>query len=119
VIRRHPVTGRQSLYVNRMFTSHIPQLSRAESDAILQHLFDFSTVPEFSCRYRWSPYDVALWDNRCTQHLAVNDYREYRRGQRVTVLGDDPAGEPAQWEHYQPYHDERYVPRHINAQQGY
>ena len=52
-VRLHPETGRWSLYVNRQFTSHFPQLRRSESDALLAHLFSFSEQPQFTCRYRW------------------------------------------------------------------
>ncbi|GAA2361101.1 TauD/TfdA family dioxygenase [Streptomyces cuspidosporus] len=119
VVRVHPETGRRSLYVTRMWTSHIPQLSRPESDAILQHLFDHSESPRFNCRYRWRPGAVALWDNRATQHLAVNDYTGPRRGQRVTVLGDEPTGDAPRWKEYRPRGDERYWPRHVTARHGY
>jgi taurine dioxygenase len=96
------VTGRRSLYVNRQFTSHLPQLRRAESDALLAHLFFFSEQPQFQCRYRWAPGGVGIWDNRSTQHYAVNDYDERRVAQRVTVLGDDPQGSPPRWDHFTP-----------------
>ena len=93
-VRVHPETGRLSLYVNRQFTSHFPQLSRSESDALLAHLLSFSEQPQFSCRYRWHEGSIGVWDNRCTQHYAVNDYDEPRRIERVTVLGDRPEGPP-------------------------
>ncbi len=102
VVRTHPVTGRRSLYVNRQFTSHIPQLSREESDALLAHLYSFSEQPPFQCRYRWEPGGVGIWDNRSTQHYAVNDYDAPRLIQRVTVLGDDPQGNPPRWDHFMP-----------------
>ncbi len=102
VVRVHPETGRQSLYVNRQFTSHIPQLRRAESDALLAHLYSFSEQPQFQCRYGWAPGGVGIWDNRCTQHYAVNDYDEPRLIQRVTILGDDPQGSPPRWADYAP-----------------
>ena len=102
VVRTHPVTGRRSLYVNRQFTSHIPQLSRDESDALLAHLYSFSEQPPFQCRYRWEPGGVGIWDNRSTQHYAVNDYDAPRLIQRVTVLGDDPQGSPPRWDHFTP-----------------
>ncbi|MER5263177.1 TauD/TfdA family dioxygenase [Actinosynnema sp. NPDC002837] len=119
VVRVHPETGRRSLYLNRLFTSHIPQLSRNESDALLEYLFRFSEGPQFTCRFRWQPGDVAMWDNRVTQHYAVNDYRERRRGQRITVLGDVPTGNPPRWEHYQPAPGERYWPDRVNAVESY
>jgi taurine dioxygenase len=100
VVRVHPETGRRSLYVNRQFTSHIPQLRRAESDVLLAHLYSFSEQPQFQCRYRWAPGSVGIWDNRCAQHYAVNDYDEPRLIHRVTILGDDPQGSPPRWSDY-------------------
>ncbi|MFN3219871.1 MAG: TauD/TfdA dioxygenase family protein [Acidimicrobiales bacterium] len=91
VVRVHPDTGRRSLYVNRIFTSHIPQLSRPESDVLLQFLFRWSEQANFSVRHRWTPGDVAMWDNRCTLHQRVNDWNGNRVMQRITVLGDAPV----------------------------
>jgi taurine dioxygenase len=119
VVRVHPETGRRSLYVNRLFTSHIPQLTRNESDALLEYLFEFSEGPQFTCRYRWRTGDVAVWDNRVTQHYAVNDYDEPRRAQRVTVLGDHPTGDAPRFPHYQAAPGERYWPSRHNAVQNY
>jgi taurine dioxygenase len=119
VVRVHPETGRRSLYVNRLFTSHIPQLTRNESDAILEYLFRFSEGPQFTCRYRWQAGDIAIWDNRVTQHYAVNDYRDLRRGQRVTVLGDHPTGDQPRWEHYVAAPGQRYWPDRVNAVDNY
>ena len=100
VVREHPDTGRRSLYVNRMFTTRIPQLTKDESDLLLNHLFALSERPERTCRYRWVPGAIALWDNRATQHFAVNDYTERRVGQRVTILGDKPQGNEPRWSHH-------------------
>ncbi|SDZ21272.1 taurine dioxygenase [Saccharopolyspora shandongensis] len=99
VVRVHPVTGRRSLYVNRMFTMHFPQLRRAESDALLEHLFAVAERPENICRFGWKPGGIAMWDNRVTQHYAVNDYTERRVGHRVTILGDEPKGDEPRWPH--------------------
>ena len=74
VVRTHPESGRRALFVNESFTSHIEELTRAESDAVLQHLYRNSTRPEFTCRHRWSPGDICFWDNRCVMHYPVDDW---------------------------------------------
>ncbi|CAM3838541.1 TauD/TfdA dioxygenase family protein [Nocardiopsis rhodophaea] len=119
VVRVHPETGRRALFVNRAHTSHIAQLSRNESDALLQHLTEFATAPEFTCRYQWSPGDVAIWDNRVTQHYAVDDYARRRTGYRLVVLGDDPTGNQPRWDHFEPRPGERYVPTRMTAKEPY
>ena len=103
-VRTHPETGRRSLFVNRTFTSHFVELRRSESDAMLEYLCSWSERPQFQCRYRWRQGAVGIWDNRCTQHYAVDDYEDARRIERVTVLGDDPVGGQARWE---PFVDDR------------
>jgi len=91
VVRTHPVTGRKSLYVNRGFTTHIVQLRRRESNALLEMLFQHIETPEFQCRFKWRKGSIAFWDNRCAQHHAMFDYHPHRRyGHRVTVAGDKP-----------------------------
>jgi taurine dioxygenase len=97
VVRTHPETGRKSLFVNRTFTSHIVEMRREESDALLQHLYAWSEQPAFQCRYRWDVGSVGIWDNRCTQHYAIPDYSERRVIERVTVIGDVPQGGPSRW----------------------
>lgn len=93
VVRVHPTTGRKSLYVNRIFTSHIRQLSRPESELLLRYLYRWSEQNSFVCRYRWSQGTVAMWDNRCTLHSVANDgWDGTRTIQRITVLGDKPTG---------------------------
>lgn len=89
----HPVTGRRLLYVNPTFTSRIVELKQAESDALLAMLFKHLLSPDFQVRFKWREDDVAMWDNRATQHYATGDYYpEYRRMHRVTVGGDRPRG---------------------------
>lgn len=100
VVRTHPETGRRSLYVNRLFTSRIPQLHPDESRSLLEHLWRWAEQPEFTCRWRWHPGDVAIWDNRCSMHYAIGDYDGERIMQRVTVVGDTPHGDSVAAEHY-------------------
>jgi taurine dioxygenase len=91
VIRTHPVTGKKSIFVNQSYTTHIVEVPKAESNAILAFLYNHCTNPNFQVRFRWTPRAVAFWDNRCTQHLAVWDYfPQTRSGYRVTVGGDKP-----------------------------
>ncbi len=102
VVRRHPETGRPSLFVNRQFTKRIVELSPGESDALLAYLFSFSEQPQFNCRYPWTPGAIGIWDNRATQHYVVNDFDERRVLSRVTILGDhpEPAGDTTRWSAY-------------------
>lgn len=91
VVRTHPVSGRKALFVNEGFTSRINELTASESTALLSYLFAHATRPEFTIRWRWQENDVAFWDNRVTQHYAVDDYRPQRRVMhRATILGDAP-----------------------------
>ncbi len=102
VVRTHPETGRRSLFVNRTFTSHIRELRRSESDALLQYLYSWSEQPGFQCRYCWDEGSIGIWDNRCTQHYAVSDYPNQRRViERVTVIGDVPEGGSPRWEPFE------------------
>ncbi|OQV18366.1 Alpha-ketoglutarate-dependent taurine dioxygenase [Hypsibius exemplaris] len=93
VVRVHPVTGKKGLFVNSGFTTRIVELTKGESDLLLEYLFAHSGRPEFTVRWRWSVGDVAFWDNRLTQHYALADYMPHRRiMNRATVLGDVPKG---------------------------
>lgn len=91
VVITHPETGRKGLYVNPMFTSHIAELSRAESAALLGFLYRHATRPEFTVRYHWHAGDVGFWDNRSTMHSVVGDFGAQDRViQRVTLRGEAP-----------------------------
>src|SRR6185437_11695446 len=91
VVRTHPETGADGLFVNYGFTDRIKGLRRNESDALLNMLFVHVQKPEFQVRWRWKPNAIAFWDNRITQHYAVNDYLPHRRVMhRATIIGDRP-----------------------------
>jgi taurine dioxygenase len=93
VVRVHPETGRRALYVSHAHTERFVGMTREESLPILQFLYRHQTRPEFTCRFRWRPGSIALWDNRCTQHNAINDYHGHRRlMHRITLAGDRPQG---------------------------
>jgi taurine dioxygenase len=95
VVRTHPETGKPGPFINFGFTTRILGLKPKESRAILKHLFEHIQQPEFLVRWKWKPGSVACWDNRCTQHYAVNDYLPHRRVMlRATILGDRPYFEP-------------------------
>jgi taurine dioxygenase len=92
VVRTHQETKRKSLYVSNMYTTHFQDMTREESRDLLEYLFEHMARPEFTCRFRWNENSIAVWDNRCTQHYALNDYQgQERTMHRMTVEGDRPA----------------------------
>lgn len=93
VVRVHPVTGRKALFVNPVYTQRFEGMTAEESKPILEFLYQHCVKPEFTCRLRWAPGTLALWDNRSTLHLAINDYDGHRRLlHRTTVGGERPVG---------------------------
>ena len=91
IVRTHPVTGRKSLYVNRLMTWCIVGMPAQESRELLDYLFDHQERPEFVYEHKWIPGDLILWDNRSCLHARTDfDPNERRRLRRVTVNGDVP-----------------------------
>lgn len=89
IIRTHPDTGKKFLYVNRAFTERFEHMTIEEGLPLLHNLWSHAARPEFTCRYRWTPNAVAIWDNRVSQHYAINDYYGMRRHlQRIAVHED-------------------------------
>ena len=89
----HPVTGRRALYVNPVYTTRFEGWSKEESHALLGHLHRHSINENFTCRLRWSVKTLAIWDNRCVMHNALNDYAGVRREMyRTSVKGAAPVG---------------------------
>jgi alpha-ketoglutarate-dependent sulfate ester dioxygenase len=91
-VRVHPETGERSLVLGgfaRTVLGFSPQASRD----LIRILQDYVTRPEHTVRWQWRVDDLAIWDNRATQHYAIFDYgTEHRRGERVTVAGLTPVG---------------------------
>ena len=89
----HPATGRRALFVNNAFTARFSGMSEDESLPLLTQLWEHAITPEFTCRFRWRPGTLAIWDNRCTMHYAEYDYApdDHRRMHRTTAAGERPA----------------------------
>ena len=91
VVRTHPQSGRKALYLSRSHTIRFRDMSEAESRPLIDFLQAHQIRPEFTCRVRWSPGTLTVWDNRCTQHCAINDYHgQRRRMRRLTVGAETP-----------------------------
>ena len=101
VVRTHPETGENILFVNG-FTTHFTNFHTAENvrygqdyapgaGQLLGYLIGRAAIPEYQVRWRWQPNSVAIWDNRSTQHYAVMDYPPTtRRMERAGIVGDRP-----------------------------
>jgi taurine dioxygenase len=92
VVRVHPVSGRRSLFVNPVYTRAIDGKSEEESQLILASLYSHMLKDEFVYEHHWSADMLAIWDNRCTMHLAKGGYEGHRRLlYRTTVAGERPV----------------------------
>ncbi len=88
VIRTHPETEKKCLFLNRVYVSHLKNMTIEESRPLLEYLYQHQSRPDFTCRFRWKKGAVAFWDNRCTIHLAINDHNcSTRRMQRTQIAG--------------------------------
>jgi alpha-ketoglutarate-dependent taurine dioxygenase len=91
VVRVHPETGERTLLLGNFVRGFIG-LDSYESSVLLELLQRRITMPENTIRWNWEPGDVAIWDNRATQHRAIDDYDgQYRLMHRVTLMGDVPV----------------------------
>lgn len=92
IVAAHPITGKPHLFVNRYFTDTIEGMTRSEALPLLDELCAAFEVPEYQCRFHWTPNAVAIWDNRAVQHLACSDYwPDVRIMERASVIGPPPV----------------------------
>lgn len=92
VVRIHPETGRKALFVNRRFTISVVGMEPEEGESLLLQLFEYAEMAKNIYRHKWNKYDLVLWDNRCTIHLACGGFpdEQIRVMQRATVRGEIP-----------------------------
>lgn len=79
VVREHPATGAEGIYMNRMFVTRFVGMSEYESRPLIEFLDRHMTRVEFTCRVRWRPGQLVLWDNRFTLHYPIDDFTDHRR----------------------------------------
>jgi alpha-ketoglutarate-dependent taurine dioxygenase len=92
MVRTHPESGEKALYVDTSYAIGIEGMEAEESAPILRYLGEHITQPAFSCRLRWEPDMLVLWDNRLCVHQAYNDYQGHRRElYRTTMAGEKPS----------------------------
>lgn len=90
IVRTHPETGRKALYFGS-HTERFDGMTVEESQPLLAFLTAHASRPEFTVRLRWEVGTLTLWDNRCCQHFAINDYAGFRRRvHKITIAGDKP-----------------------------
>lgn len=90
-VTSHPDTGKPSLYINQVYTTRIEGWEKSESDRLLSHLAKHSVDESLTWRLKWAEGTLAIWDNRTTQHFAMNDYHGFRREMvRTSVKGAAP-----------------------------
>jgi taurine dioxygenase len=90
-IIRDPVTGKKALYVNSVYSERFLDMSERESDSLMKFLFEHANTPEFHVGLTWRPGTTVVWEERVTQHRAVNSFVGSRRLRRVTIKGDKPS----------------------------
>lgn len=89
IVRTHPETNRKAIYSSALHTVRFDGFTESESEPLILWLNNYCIQPEFSCRIRWEPGQLTVWDNRCTMHYAINDYHGYRRVMRNMMVNPE------------------------------
>ena len=92
MVRKHPVTGRKSLYISPIYNDEVEGMSSADGRRLLAELTAFAEQSRYVYRHSWEPDDILLWDNRCTMHQVTPfDPTERRVMHRTTIVGEGPV----------------------------
>ena len=92
MVRRHPVSGRKSLYISSIYNDAIEGLDNEAAHRLIEELSEFAAQPKYMYRHVWEPHDVLMWDNRCTVHAVTpHDPGERRVMHRTTNMGSEPV----------------------------
>jgi len=92
MVRRHPVTGRKSLYVSPIYNDEVEGMDKASAKQLIDELTAFAGQDQFVYSHRWETDDIVMWDNRCTMHAVTPfDPRERRVMHRTTIVGTGPV----------------------------
>jgi taurine dioxygenase len=92
MVRRHPVSGRKSLFISSIYNDAVEGLDEATSARLIEELSAFAAQPQYMYRHVWEPHDVLMWDNRCTVHAVTpHDPAERRVMHRTTIVGSEPV----------------------------
>jgi taurine dioxygenase len=92
MVRRHPVTGRKSLYISSIYNDAIEGMADEPAQRLIEELTEFAAQPQYMYRHGWEPHDVLMWDNRCTVHAVTpHDPAERRVMHRTTIVGREPV----------------------------
>ena len=92
MVRKHPVTGRKSLYISPIYNDKIEDMNDDEAMSLINELAEFAGQDQFVYRHKWETDDILMWDNRCTMHLVTpHDPSERRVMHRTTIVGDGPV----------------------------
>lgn len=90
-IIRDPVSGKKALFVNSIYSERFLDMSERESDSLMRFLFEHVNQPEFHVGVTWKPGTIAVWEERVTQHRAIDSFVGTRKLRRLTIQGDKPA----------------------------
>lgn len=92
MVRRHPVTGRKSLYISPIYNDEVEGMDKAAAKQLIDELTAFAGQDRFVYSHRWETDDIVMWDNRCTMHAVTPfDSRERRVMHRTTIVGAEPV----------------------------